>query len=447
MTWIRFYQAFIFAATFLVGALIPLFPLIKADGKRTLKLVLFSLLTFAQIFLVEFLNLGLLTLWLDYASFAYLRYLLEFMLEILIFPLLCRLSFISSLFVVNIAYCFQHVCQYLYQIVLLPTGLEMLSWQGILIRVVFTIVYSLVFFALSKKRFANIEPAKIHESLTLVVSSMLVIFATIVLNSMVWIKTDSDQSLFQLYILFSSLIVGILIIALNINILDKDILYDELSVTKKLFHAQSAHYRNERQVIDALNIKTHDLKHQLLAIRPKLATSDYEELTQLVDTYESIFKTGNKTIDLVLTEKEILCRNKSIRFTSLLDGKRFSFMHESDLYSLLGNLLDNAIEACEKLQDPEKRVIALTSETSKGFLCLHEENYFEGPLQFENGLPQTTKKDRFFHGIGTKSLALIAQKYGGSMSMQTKGDIFVVDMLFPLAEEGEEGSAIPDDLG
>ena len=170
-------------------------------------------------------------------------------------------------------------------------------------------------------------------------------------------------------------------------------------------------------------------------------------MTQLVDTYDSIFKTGNKTIDLELTEKEILCRNKNIRFTSLLDGKRFSFMHESDLYSLFGNLLDNAIEACEKLQDPEKRVVSLTSETSRGFLCLHEENYFEGSLQFENGLPQTTKKDRFFHGIGTKSLALIAQKYGGSMSMQTRGDIFVVDMLFPLAEEGEEGSAIPDDLG
>ena len=88
----------------------------------------------------------------------------------------------------------------------------------------------------------------------------------------------------------------------------------------------------------------------------------------------------------------------------MADGTLLDFMAEMDISALFGNVLDNAIESVEKLDDKEKRLIHLSVAKQKNFLRIRSENYTEEKITFKNGMPVTTKKDKRFHGFGMKSI-------------------------------------------
>ena len=86
------------------------------------------------------------------------------------------------------------------------------------------------------------------------------------------------------------------------------------------------------------------------------------------------------------------------------DGAALDFMDVMDISNLFGNALDNAIEGTAKVADPERRLIHLSVARQKGFAAIRIENCYDGELQFENGLPVTTKADGRYHGFGVKSI-------------------------------------------
>ena len=109
-----------------------------------------------------------------------------------------------------------------------------------------------------------------------------------------------------------------------------------------------------------------------------------------------------------------------------------NFIAEMDISALFGNVLDNAIESVEKLDAPEKRLIHLYVAQQKNFLCIKIENYCEEKLTFRNGMPQTTKKDKRFHGFGMKSIQSTVKKYGGSVTSGMRDSWFELRILIPL---------------
>ena len=64
-------------------------------------------------------------------------------------------------------------------------------------------------------------------------------------------------------------------------------------------------------------------------------------------------------------------------------------------------------------------------------VSIHVENCFEGSLSFEDGLPQTSKEDKSYHGFGMKSMQTIAEKYGGFLTASTKSGVFNLDIVIP----------------
>ena len=125
-------------------------------------------------------------------------------------------------------------------------------------------------------------------------------------------------------------------------------------------------------------------------------------------------------LDAVLTSKSLYCQNNGIGLTCVADGSALNFMEDMDISALFGNILDNAIESVQKLNEQEKRLIHLSVAKQKQFLRIRCENYCEEQLKFENGMPVTTKKDRRFHGFGMKSIKSTAAKYGGSVTTDLK---------------------------
>ena len=110
-------------------------------------------------------------------------------------------------------------------------------------------------------------------------------------------------------------------------------------------------------------------------------------------------------------------------------------MNPCDLYALFGNAVDNAIEAVENVEDPEKKYIGLTVRLVGKFYSVHLQNYTREKVSFENGLPQTGKPDKNNHGYGVKSMQMLVKKYGGEISFIQEGDIFNLNMILPCEQE------------
>ena len=210
----------------------------------------------------------------------------------------------------------------------------------------------------------------------------------------------------------------------------------ELDAIQNILQTQYAQYRQSRESIDLINRKYHDLKHQIAALRaepdPAVRSAWLDEMEADIRVYEAQNKTGNPVLDTVLTGKSLYCQKHGITLTVVADGAALDFLDAMDLCTIFGNALDNAIESVRSLPDRDKRLIHLTVSRQKGFVLVRVENYFEGELRFENGLPQTTKGDTAYHGYGIKSIRYSARKYGGQMDVSARDGWFELKLLFPL---------------
>ena len=114
----------------------------------------------------------------------------------------------------------------------------------------------------------------------------------------------------------------------------------------------------------------------------------------------------------------------------MADGEQLKFMDEIDLYTLLGNALDNAIEANEKIADVAKRWISIQIQNKKGIILVEIVNPFVGSIKLKNGLPITSKGDKLSHGYGTQSIRSIVEKYNGQMTIKTENDKYLLRIIF-----------------
>ncbi len=209
----------------------------------------------------------------------------------------------------------------------------------------------------------------------------------------------------------------------------------EASVREQLLVSQKAQYESYKENVDLVNRKCHDLKHQVAALRMLGAAEQHEAIREIEDSvlfYDSFVKTGNEGLDTILTQKNLLCAENKILFTCVADGGLISFMDPVDLFTLFGNMLDNAIEAVVKLPE-ERRSIHLTISEKLGVVLIREENPIAGDLKTEDGRIATTKSDRENHGFGIRSMELVAEKYDGSLACRLKEGVFILTVTLPAA--------------
>jgi uncharacterized protein with PQ loop repeat len=206
---------------------------------------------------------------------------------------------------------------------------------------------------------------------------------------------------------------------------------------ERFISQSNKNYEFVKSNIDLLNLKAHDLKHFISDTRAKTSMDDegLKELQKTIEDYEAMAKTGNKTLDYVLTDKGYNCQKLNIPFTFSVDGLCLSFMKSSDLVSLFGNLLSNAIEAEGKLANKDQAYILLKVAEKGKMVSLHIENYYPEKVIFKDGLPQTSKEDSRYHGFGVKSIHYIVKKYHGTMFIQQENNVYEVNILFPKQEE------------
>lgn len=303
-------------------------------------------------------------------------------------------------------------------------------WISFIIEIVVCVaVYTAVWFLFIRRRTAPDENKDVRGKVLLFIT---VIFICIGISR---ITTDNpDRNTLSLIAESVSAIVScVFILVLLFDLTDRDKAQGEVKIMKELLRREKEQYRMTKENIDLINIKCHDLKHQIHALRENASEQYIKKVEDAVIFYDSVVKTGNDVLDVILTEKSLLCERNGITFTCMARGEDLLFMDEMDIYSLFGNALTNAFESVRNVADRDRRCISVNVHSKDGMLSVHIENFYDGELKFKDGLP-ITEKDRDYHGFGLKSMKYVAEQYGGHMAVSAEEGIFSLDFLFPLPE-------------
>lgn len=180
---------------------------------------------------------------------------------------------------------------------------------------------------------------------------------------------------------------------------------------------------NER----TLKKQRHDLHHHLIAIR-ELAEDGNEKLNDYLDTLSKNIPTihisycENLTVNAMISHYAAICKEEKIEFhTKLIVPEISKAAINSDLAIIFGNLLENAIEACHKINE-SKRFIRISSNLNYDTLVLTMDNSYNGNFVSVDGRFLSTKREDF--GIGLSSIQSIARKYHGDAKFEDKDGHF-----------------------
>ena len=245
--------------------------------------------------------------------------------------------------------------------------------------------------------------------------------------------TSYDKTDWQL--LFMTQILIAIILYLQNELFKKSVIRHQLAIMELLWKKEQEQYQLAKENIALINHKCHDLKHQIRALRNanKEEIDKYlEEIEGSIRIYEAIVKTGNEVLDTILTEKSLHCKDREIQISCVADGAQMKFIDTIDLYTILGNALDNAIEAVEKFKHKEKRQIDVMIHRQQNFLVINIVNPMKDTLVYEEELPVTTKGDKSYHGFGLKSIDYIVKKYDGFLTVKEEDGCFSLKILMPI---------------
>lgn len=263
--------------------------------------------------------------------------------------------------------------------------------------------------------------------------AVLILFFDLIVSSFITSYSEADFNKVYLILLDAfNMACCIFAICFQFYVDKQEKLKSELAFMERLWREKRSQYEFTKNNMEIINRKCHDMKHQIRKIGSTSAIEPdiVEEIESLVSVYDTNVKTGNEALDVILTEKSMICNSRGIKLCCIIDGKSIGFISPSDTYALFGNILDNAIEAVSEL-DSESRTVSLSVSCKNSFAVVNTHNCYEGKLSFDKMLPKTTKADTNMHGYGMKSIKHVVEKYGGEMSVKAENGVFNLNLIFP----------------
>lgn len=372
---------------------------------------------------------------------AVLKYLGIYLLTIGAFRFCTRYGWNAALYGATTGYILQHCAIRIAEILQVVFPSDSL-WVNTVLIAAITALVCLCFTLAFRRRYDILEYDHYGGEIDiLLVTAAAVVSVIIVLEPLIrrefglgGEQEAVNSRLVMSYINIISVLLSLLALVISMCQMRQAESRKKSQITEQLLYAERSRYALEKETIEAINIRCHDIRHQIAALSGTAHREELQELEQLVDIYDCGLKTQCAALDLVLSSKALVCSGKQIRLTCVADGQRLSFMEDVDIYALFGNILDNAIEAVERLEDPEKRLISLDVRARDHFLFISQENYFAGSLMMEQGLPVTMKEDKRFHGFGMQSIRMLTEKYGGDLQIRADGGLYRLSVMLPVTE-------------
>lgn len=346
-------------------------------------------------------------------------------------------NFYTALFAATVGYCIQHTCEKTWSAI--NSYLNMCSPWDKMILCILILITLFIFgrFAVwnrKYKRFNKID--RVGNRLPILIAAA-VMGINIVLDMLMFYavsKSGIPNPVSQHTRIYSA-VVAFLVLVVSMCLFRESDSQIRAEIADQLLHSEQSRYEKDKAIHDAINIKCHDIRHQIAALGKEGYEKELHEIGKLVDIYDAAIHSENAALDVVLSNKSLTCLNKDITLSCIADGRNLSFMADEDIYALFGNILDNAIDAVSAFSEPERRIISLNVRTRAGCLIIEEENFFEGKLQFRDGLPVTSKSNKDYHGFGMQSIQTLLNKYEGDLELGCDHQIFKLSILLPIPEK------------
>lgn len=181
----------------------------------------------------------------------------------------------------------------------------------------------------------------------------------------------------------------------------------------------------------------HDFKNHVQTMQAYLEMGELERLRRYLcdlaedfDTVDTVLKTGNIMLDAILNSKISILRNKDIRVDATATVSGEIPISDVDLSVIIGNLLDNAMEACMKVPLQE-RFVRLYIDKVKDNLYIYIMNSADGTYsRGQEGYLSTKAVNG--HGFGLQRIDKVVKKYKGYRNRQDEGNVFATEILLPL---------------
>lgn len=190
---------------------------------------------------------------------------------------------------------------------------------------------------------------------------------------------------------------------------------------------KNEYYMQKMDAEERIKEVYHDLKNYfLLSDHEKVS----EELRKKLTLYEQFYKTGNDFLDIILAEKIRKAYEVGIQMECHVDFSKGGFIAPLDVSTIFGNLLDNALEATQKIEEEEK-YIWISVSVKRQLLVLVIKNNMSGSC---NGILVTDKWNSSYHGYGLKNVRKSVKAYDGEMKIDVGGKEFKVSIVIPIPQ-------------
>ncbi|MEG2297568.1 MAG: GHKL domain-containing protein [Clostridium sp.] len=254
------------------------------------------------------------------------------------------------------------------------------------------------------------------------------------------------------------LVYFIVLLALNISIyslgydivrilngtVDKLCMLEKLSTADQMMELQKNQYASWVAQIEEVRRAKHDLKYHIAMVQQFLDNDDKAGLQEYVRSFQRVLPTNipiilckNVSVNAILLYYYELARREKIKLELIADVDPDIAIDPRDLSVVFGNCLENAFEACARMEPEAEKTISLMAKPVGSGLAIIIDNTFDGQVHKENDVYLSDKREHSV-GIGIESVKIIAKKYGGTVSFETKENIFMTSIRLGSAVQGKK---------
>lgn len=329
-------------------------------------------------------------------------------------------SFFSLLACCSAGLCTKYIFTSVIDIFFLWSAGTGVLWVQLFKAALNLVVCIVLFFVLPKKLIRE-KISYVNDKEVVIMLSVSVLFV-IVFDQLSRLLGDGTGA--KLVISLYSIFGASLILIMQFFMLNRNKVLREYDRVNYILEMDKKRFELGSNLTEMAKIKWHDFKHLMSLFGERADGAELDAgMQELIDS------TGSCAMDAILLANVISCKKNGIKFTWFCEKDALDGVDETDIYSVFCNLIDNAKEAVCELEG-EKRLISLVCSREKGgFVHIRISNFYAGELQFEDGLPVTTKTDNEVHGYGLKSVKMIAEKYDGKIHVTADGGTFEIQLL------------------
>ncbi|MFD3156320.1 sensor histidine kinase [Haloimpatiens sp. FM7330] len=238
-----------------------------------------------------------------------------------------------------------------------------------------------------------------------------------------------------------SLLISILIVAYTFKkMLQCEQEQQKSILMKEQFKLQLKHSKNIEELYNNIRSIKHDMNNHLSCLKNLINTNNITETQKYIDNISKTInkldfeiKTGNCISDTIINEKYNIAKSKGIDFICDFILPNKISLEPIDLCIILGNTLDNAIEACTKItHDNILKTICIKSYIRNMYLIIEVSNTTINKLQYDKNKIISTKSDKYNHGIGISNIEAVVKKYNGIIDILEEKDKFTINLMLKI---------------